>query len=78
MSHRHGYKWGVTTHERPAAWEEGRQLDRPTTLRTPPGVLMLPDTVKKRLEALGDLSRQGKRINGRYRLMESPELWLQA
>ena len=39
---------------------------------------MLPDTVKKRLEALGDLSRQGKRINGLYRLMESPELWLQA
>jgi group II intron reverse transcriptase/maturase len=39
---------------------------------------MLPDTVKKRLEALGDLSRQGKRMNGLYRLMESPELWLQA
>jgi hypothetical protein len=39
---------------------------------------MLPDTVKKRLEALGDLSRQGKRMNGLYRLMESSELWLQA
>ncbi|MDQ3830929.1 MAG: hypothetical protein M3361_16830, partial [Candidatus Tectomicrobia bacterium] len=39
---------------------------------------MLPDTVKKRLEALGDLSRQGKRINGLYRLLESPALWLQA
>jgi group II intron reverse transcriptase/maturase len=39
---------------------------------------MLPDTVKKRLEALGNLSRQGKRINGLYRLMESPALWLRA
>jgi RNA-directed DNA polymerase len=39
---------------------------------------MLPETVKKRLEALGDLSRQGKRINGLYRLMESPDLWRQA
>ena len=39
---------------------------------------MLPDTVKKRLEALGHLSRQGKRINGLYRLMESPALWLRA
>jgi group II intron reverse transcriptase/maturase len=39
---------------------------------------MLPETAKKRLEALGNLSRQGKRINGLYRLMESPELWLQA
>jgi hypothetical protein len=55
---------------------EGRQLDPPTTLGTPPGVLMLPETAKKRLEALGNLSRQGKRINGLYRLMENPELWL--
>jgi RNA-directed DNA polymerase len=39
---------------------------------------MLPDTVKKRLEALGTLSKQGKRINGLYRLMENPALWLQA
>jgi RNA-directed DNA polymerase len=42
------------------------------------GVLMLPETVKKRLEALGHLSRQGTRINGLYRLMESPALWLRA
>lgn len=39
---------------------------------------MLPDTVTKRLEALGDLSTQGKRMNGLYRLMERPDLWLQA
>jgi group II intron reverse transcriptase/maturase len=39
---------------------------------------MLPETVNKRLEALGTLSRQGKRINGLYRLMESPEWWLRA
>jgi hypothetical protein len=40
-------------------------------------VLILPETVKKRLEALGNLSRQGKRANGLYSLMESPHLWLQ-
>jgi retron-type reverse transcriptase len=39
---------------------------------------MLPETVNKRLEACGTLSRQGKRINGLYRLMESPEWWLRA
>jgi len=36
---------------------------------------MLPATVNKRVEALGSLSRQGKRINGLYRLMESPDVW---
>lgn len=75
MQHRHGYKWMVTTHESPAAWEEGKQLDQPITLGKPLGVLMLPDTVNNRLEALGILSRQGKRINGtlpdwRYRAIE--------
>jgi retron-type reverse transcriptase len=39
---------------------------------------MLPATVNKRVEALRNLSRQGKRINGLYRLMESPDLWLRA
>ena len=32
----------------------------------------------RRLEALGTLSRQGKRINGLGRLMENPILWKQA
>src|SRR5262245_49036920 len=68
----------VTPHESPAAREEGRQLNQPTTLGKPLGVLMLPDTVNKRVEALGTLSRQGKRINGLYRLMESPDMWLKA
>jgi retron-type reverse transcriptase len=31
---------------------------------------MLPATVIRRLEALGDISKQGKRINGLFRLME--------
>jgi group II intron reverse transcriptase/maturase len=39
---------------------------------------MLPETVLRRLDALGDLSRQGKRINGLSRLMESPLLWSEA
>jgi retron-type reverse transcriptase len=39
---------------------------------------MLPETVQKRVEALGTLSRQGTRMNGLYRLMESPALWLRA
>lgn len=41
-------------------------------------VLMLPETVSKRLETIGNLSRQGKRINGLTRLMESPILWEKA
>jgi len=39
---------------------------------------MLTDTVTRRLEALGDISRQGKRVNGLFRLMECPLLWYEA
>ncbi len=41
-------------------------------------MLMLPDTVEKRLGSIPDLSRQGKRINGLFRLMAEPFLWEQA
>lgn len=36
---------------------------------------MLPETVRRRLNSIPDLSRQGKRINGLFRLLESPDLW---
>jgi len=39
---------------------------------------MLPATARKRLEAIAEMSKTGKRINGLFRLMENPELWLQA
>ncbi len=39
---------------------------------------MLTDTTIRRLETLGTLSKQGKRINGLLRLMENPILWRQA
>jgi len=39
---------------------------------------MLPATVIKRLAALGEISRQGKRLNGLFRLMENPILWHEA
>lgn len=39
---------------------------------------MLPATVMRRLEALGDISKQGKRINGLFRLMEDQILWHEA
>jgi group II intron reverse transcriptase/maturase len=39
---------------------------------------MLPDRATKRLQALPDISKEGKRVNGLFRLMEVPELWLQA
>src|SRR6266487_2827262 len=42
------------------------------------GVLMLPATVIRRLEALGAVSQQGKRLNGLFRLMENPILWHEA
>jgi group II intron reverse transcriptase/maturase len=41
-------------------------------------VLMLSATVTRRLEALREISNQGKRINGLFRLMESPILWYEA
>ena len=39
---------------------------------------MLPESVIRRLGALGDLSRAGKRVNGLFRLLESPVLWMEA
>jgi len=39
---------------------------------------MLSDTTIKRLNALGEISNQGKRVNGLFRLMENPLLWEQA
>jgi len=36
---------------------------------------MQPQTVEKRLGSIIDLSRQGKRINGLFRLLSSPLLW---
>jgi group II intron reverse transcriptase/maturase len=39
---------------------------------------MLPDTVQRRLDSICNLSRQGKRINGLFRLMASPDLWERA
>src|SRR5258708_34267893 len=36
------------------------------------GVLMLPAQVSRRVEPLGEISKQGKRLNGSFRLMESP------
>ena len=39
---------------------------------------MLTATVIRRLEALGTISQQGKRLNGLFRLMENPILWYEA
>jgi retron-type reverse transcriptase len=39
---------------------------------------MLSDTASKRMRALPEISKQGKRINGLFRLMENLELWEQA
>jgi hypothetical protein len=41
-------------------------------------VLMLTATVMKRSESLGDLSKEGKQINGLFRLMENELLWFEA
>ena len=39
---------------------------------------MLPESVIRRLGALGEVSRSGKRVNGLFRLLESPVLWMEA
>jgi retron-type reverse transcriptase len=39
---------------------------------------MLPETVIRRLEALATVSKQGKRINGLFRLMLNPIVWHEA
>lgn len=39
---------------------------------------MLTETVMRRLESLGILSKKGKKINGLFRLLENPFLWFEA
>src|SRR5258708_10538501 len=39
---------------------------------------MLPEPVMRRMEALATISKQGKPINGLFRLMETPLLWYEA
>jgi group II intron reverse transcriptase/maturase len=39
---------------------------------------MLPATVTRRVETIPEVSKSGKRINGLFRLMETPDLWMQA
>lgn len=39
---------------------------------------MQPHTVEKRLDSIIDLSRQGKRINGLFRLLSAPTIWERA
>ena len=39
---------------------------------------MLTATAIRRIEALGTVSKAGKRINGLYRLLECPVLWYEA
>jgi group II intron reverse transcriptase/maturase len=39
---------------------------------------MLSATVIRRLEALGEISKQGKSLNGLFRLLENPILWHEA
>src|SRR5215471_1752969 len=39
---------------------------------------MLPQTIQRRLDSLRHLSRQGKRINGLFRLLLAPPLWERA
>src|SRR6266700_5134610 len=39
---------------------------------------MLSATVMRRLDALGNISKQGKRLNGLFRLLEDRVLWYEA
>jgi hypothetical protein len=42
------------------------------------GKLRLPESAIKRLQALPDICKEGKRVNGLFRLLEGPEWWRQA
>jgi hypothetical protein len=65
------------TSETSTIWGKGSSLRSPQSTESE-GVLMLPATVIRRLEALTTISKQGKRINGLFRLMEAPILWHEA
>lgn len=67
----------ATRAENPAVREEGWQLDQLHNLFKE-GMRMQPDRRQKRIEALSQLSQEGKRITDLSRLMGAPELWRRA
>lgn len=69
----------VGNHPRKPRYQgEGGERASPSNTSEHKGVLMLPATVSKRVEARADISKPGKRINGLFRLMETPDVWRQA
>src|SRR5579859_1670583 len=68
----------MVTFTKPPLSERKRNSLLSSSINESEGVLMLPDTVIRRLKALGEISQQGKRINGLFRLMEQPILWYEA
>jgi len=68
---------GSNAHETRAVWGEGWQFAE-RTINENEVVLMLTETVNRRLEALATISQHGKRLNGLFRLMENPLLWHEA
>jgi hypothetical protein len=56
---------------------KGGSLAEPT-INENEDVLMLAETVIRRLEALETISQQGKQVNGLFRLLENPILWHEA
>jgi group II intron reverse transcriptase/maturase len=70
-------KRGVIRVKPELVWGKGSSLLR-SPLSESEGVLMLPETAMRRLEALATISRQGKQINGLFRLLEIPLLWYEA
>ncbi len=67
----------VTSIKPPLSERKGNSL-LGSSINESEGVLMLPDTVIRRLKALGEISQQEKQINGLFRLMEQPILWYEA
>lgn len=65
------------TAEPSAIWGKGSSLPG-STINESEGVLMLPDTAIRRLQALGTIAQQGKRVNGLFRLLTTPMLWYEA
>ena len=78
MRYGYGYKSEVTLAKGPLSGGSRTvgQDTHPTRLEG--GKLMLPEKAVKRLDALGKLSQQGKRVNGLFRLIQCPFLWMEA
>ena len=71
------HKWKATAHENSDVWGKGNSLISHRGNESE-DMRMLSDRVSRKLMALEDASKKGRKVKDLFRLMGNPELWMTA